>query len=97
MALMTPSFQTPTYGSIIRRNNNDVSDVVGRGEPRTHVNIFVSNSGTSLAEVFCDQYGHFSAKLKLDNIPNGPLSITARCVLAGEESAWSPDLKLELM
>ncbi|MFJ4196348.1 hypothetical protein [Pseudomonas sp. NPDC089534] len=97
MALMTPYFQTPAYGSVIYRNNNDVSDVVGRGEPRTHVNIYVSNSGTSLAEVFCDENGHFSAKLKLENIPSGPLSITARCVLASGVSEWSPDLQLELI
>ena len=94
---MKPYFQSPSNGSTISKNNTNVSDVIGVGEPRTHVNIYVSNSGTSLAEVFCDQNGHFSAKLKLDNIPCGKLSITSRCVLAEEESAWSDDLILTLV
>lgn len=93
MTINTPYFETPN-GSTICRNNNNGWDVYGKGQPRTHVSIYIAKSGKSLAEVFCDENSHFSAKLNLENVPCGSLLITARCSLSSEQSQWSQNLNI---
>lgn len=92
MALSAPVFDTPAF-------NRDSVYVQGRSTPRTNIAILQANSGNQLANVFCDENGHFSAKLNIAAIPNftgGELTITAKSALAGEESSWGPNLTLPI-
>jgi hypothetical protein len=93
MALSAPVFDPPAF------NRNSVY-VQGRGEPRTNIAIFQANSGNQLANVFCDENGHFSATLNIAAIPNfngGQLTITARSALASQTSDWGPNLTLTII
>lgn len=87
MAIAQPRFTTPACNGTLSRNNPHIE---GTGEPRTNVSICIAGHGGELASVFCDERAHFSANLNLSGVPNGSLTITARCVLANEDSGWGP-------
>jgi len=91
MALRTPVFTSPSEGSI---QSKDGFTITGVGEPRTNVSIAETGVGHEFASVFCDENGHFSARITLGHPET--VSFTAQCRLANEYSEWSHSLRLNI-
>lgn len=93
MAIRAPNLIHPLKDT----KNGPCPTFIGQGEPHSQLFIYESFTNNILGQENLDAAGYFNFYLNLNSRPAGSkISISARCELNGEISAWLPNREIFL-